>query len=81
MNSKRSIHRNTKKNGKGNSRKNAARYPSQREDMVEKCTKYMRFFYWSFMVVQLLTGSTNNPTGIGSLVLFLKEVLNETFLK
>lgn len=79
MNSKRSIHRSIKKNGKGHSRKKTVRTSSEKRYLVEKLTIYMRFFYWLYMVAQLFSGSTNEHVGNESLVLFFKEVVSEVF--
>ncbi len=79
MKSKRSTHRSKKKNGKGHSWKKTGRISSERSWLVEKCTIYMRFFYWSYMVAQIFFGSTNEHVGNESLVLFFKEVVSEVF--
>lgn len=79
MKLKRTIHRKFKKKGKGKACNNAARSPLVKEGMVDKCTKYMRLFYWSYRVIQLITGNGNDLIGKGLLLLLLKEVLKELF--
>lgn len=75
MKSKRTSHRNTNNNGKGKSRKKACNKPVQNVDKIEKCTKYMRFFYWLFRLCQLVFGSDSDFLGSRSLFLYLKEAL------
>lgn len=81
MKSKRTTHRTTNKNGKGKSRKKAYSKSVCNLDTVEKCTKYMRFFYWLFRLYQLFFGSDSDLLGSTSLFLCLKEVLNALIKK
>ncbi|RFS78097.1 hypothetical protein D0U00_15080 [Leclercia adecarboxylata] len=81
MKSKHTTHRNTNKKGKGKSRKKACSKSVQNLDTVEKCTKYMRFFYWLFRLYQLFFGSDSDSLGSKSLFLYLKEVLNALIKK
>lgn len=81
MKSKRTSHRNTNNNGKGKSRKKACNKPVQDVDKIEKCTKYMRFFYWLFRLYQLFFGSDSDSLGSRSLFLYLKEALKALITK
>lgn len=81
MKSKRTSHRSTNNNGKGKSLKKACNKPVQNLDKVEKCTKYMRFFYWLFRLYQLFFGSDIDSLGSRSLFLYLKEVLKALITK
>lgn len=79
MKSKRAIHRKSKKTGNGKSRNNAAQTPVVKEDTIDKCTKYMRFFYWSYRVVQIFTGNSSDLIGKGLLLLIIKEAFKALF--
>lgn len=81
MKQKRTSHSSKNNKGKGKTHKKACNKPVQNLDKVEKCTQYMRFFYWLFRLYQLFFGSDIDSLGSRSLFLYLKEVLNALIKK